>query len=643
MKSLTILTFWILLILPLFANAQELPENFPQLEAVYKHLNAQMNFPCDNCYYELAKKMDGYYLVVVTYDDTKHDKVEYVKLWDAATKKYLAIDLDKYSNLQTMDENVSFGHEGIKQKQGNCDFNYLYDYENYTTDLIKYLESKNSLKNNELEMLARAYSTEATNFIHPNISGTIISESKNLPTPDYEKVAPERINSFIKLAEKSLSYYEQIKKNDPDYKPRLIEDIGLKINEDLMHYYQTLIVVKEPLLAQSFLDRVLFSESETAAAKAILDACETGSIYIPQGDNDSYPIWYVQAKLNYRKDVSVIHSVLLYTSWYFDYVKQTCPAKISLTLDEHKSISAGVVRIAESISEIPTYEEWIKELRSSMTKIEKPNYPEVPGVISFEEGAVSFTLYTESPYLTAVNIVIMDLIANNPNSKIYVSHPNVFEDFDLRGHFTFRGPIFEFNPAEEVSYTDEKTIEILKNNLTNPAMQFSVNSTPVDFWMFDSWGLTLAYAHSSDLPDYNELYELYKQKINLNELIKSNEQRSLNSYLSAIETTSSSDLDELLKLYTPTALKMLKDISETKPLTAKDVENISFIHNFFLPSIRGMDLSKKIPLTGTQKKVANELKLKVDRLVDLKVNRENLEWSLEFLESIQGLYDNYEL
>ncbi len=643
MKSLTILTFWILLILPSFVNAQELPENFPQLEAVYKHLNAQMNFPCDNCYYELAKKMDGYYLIVVAYNDTKHDNVEYVKLWDAATKKYLAIDLDKYSNRQTMDENISFGHEGIKQKQGNCDFNYLFGYENYTTDLIKYLESKISLKNNELEMLARAYSTEATNFIHPNISGAIISESKNLPTPDYEKVGSERINSFIERAEKSLSYYKQIKKNDPDYKPRLIEDIDLKINNDLMHYYQTLTVVKEPLLAKSFLDRVHFSESETAAAKAILDACETGSIFIPQGDNDSYPIWYVQTKLNYRTDVSVIHSVLLYTSWYFDYAKQTCAAKLSLTLDEHKSLSNGVVSIEESILDIPTYKEWMKELRTEMAKDSEFDYPEVPGVFSFEGGETPFTFYVESPYLSVVDVALTDLIANNPDRKIYVSHPTIFEDFDVKGHFTFRGPIFEFNPAEEVSYIDEKTIEIFKNNLNNPAMQFSVNSSPVELWMFDSWGLTLAYAHSSDLPGYTELYELYKQKINVNELIKANEQRTLSSYQSAVEATSSSDLDELLKLYTPTALKMLKGISETKPITAKDLETLSFIQNFFLPSIRGMDLSKKIPLTGTQKKMANELKLKVDRLVDLKINRGNLEWSLEFLESIQGLFDNYEM
>lgn len=53
---------------------------------------------------------------------------------------------------------------------------------------------------------------------------------------------------------------------------------------------------------------------------AMLSACDSDAILITYGDNDTYPLWYLQEVEGYRTDVSVINSGLLSTRWYYDQV-----------------------------------------------------------------------------------------------------------------------------------------------------------------------------------------------------------------------------------------------------------------------------------------------------------------------------------
>lgn len=57
-------------------------------------------------------------------------------------------------------------------------------------------------------------------------------------------------------------------------------------------------------------------------AKNYLDSCEKNAIIFTYGDNDTFPLWYVQEVENYRTDVKVVNTSLLGTNWYIDQMRR---------------------------------------------------------------------------------------------------------------------------------------------------------------------------------------------------------------------------------------------------------------------------------------------------------------------------------
>jgi len=56
-------------------------------------------------------------------------------------------------------------------------------------------------------------------------------------------------------------------------------------------------------------------------AKNMLDSCEPNAILIVNGDNDTYPLWYLQEIEGYRTDVRIINQNLLNTDWQLEQMR----------------------------------------------------------------------------------------------------------------------------------------------------------------------------------------------------------------------------------------------------------------------------------------------------------------------------------
>ncbi len=240
----------------------------------------------------------------------------------------------------------------------------------------------------------------------------------------------------------------------------------------------------------------------------ILESCEPNAIIFTNGDNDTFPLWFLQYVKNVRRDVRVVNLSLLNTDWYIKQLRNEEP-RVPITLAdaqieglqaipwEKQNVTINVPRA--------TYEQFYNDLvrlDSSIVREENP-------AITLE---VEPTLYGQG--IRVQDLMVLRILQDNQFRRPVYFAVTVSPDnkLNLDNYMRMDGLAFKVLPVKlgnrrivdpQLMWTNINE-KFQYRNLNNPKVYYDDNTKSL-LGNYRSAFLTLAQYHAGN-------YEKYKNK-----------------------------------------------------------------------------------------------------------------------------------
>ena len=244
-----------------------------------------------------------------------------------------------------------------------------------------------------------------------------------------------------------------------------------------------------------------------------LAGCDSNAVLITNGDNDTFPLWYVQEVEGFRTDVRVVNYMLSSGYWYVHQlgkkVYDSEPLTFTLTPDQYeKGRNQYIMYVDRGIKNSVEVKELIDFIASDddrtklpITTGEKVNYMPVKklrltvdSAKCVENGIVPIEMaHLIVPYiewevrqnaLYKNDLMLLDFLANNNwERSLYFANPNALEKvIDLDEYCHLEGAVYKFMPVKAKDYIPglggihaNKSYDVIMNdfhwgNLNDPSV-----------------------------------------------------------------------------------------------------------------------------------------------------------------------------
>lgn len=238
-------------------------------------------------------------------------------------------------------------------------------------------------------------------------------------------------------------------------------------------------------------------------ARNYLNSCAPNAILFTNGDNDTFPLWYVQDVERYRTDVRVVNLSLLNTDWYIEQVRrkawiadgipQRLPeAKLRQGTNDYvpifeKENVKGFIDVDEIINfvadDTPKSKVGVGQGQSQVDYIPSKNFKiKVDKAKVLKNGTVSkdradrvvdeVTWTVNKNYIMKNDLIILDILAANDWERpIYFAITTGADSYlGLTDYFQLEGLAYRLVPYKSQSFdnqTGEINTEIMYENLVN--------------------------------------------------------------------------------------------------------------------------------------------------------------------------------
>ncbi len=350
----------------------------------------------------------------------------------------------------------------------------FYGYNGWDRDVIHNLKVYDKLPDTLTYGLARAFSNFALSAVRHQYD---YSTSKHKPA-GYETISQERLKIFTDNMDEALRIFKKLVKQNPDFKT-ITGPISLKYNNEIMFAWHTMLSVKEDQLAEKYIKQVNYDEFTLTNASNFLISVSENAILFTYGDNDTYPLWYLQANKNVRPDVSIINLSLLNTPWYIAMVKEKMkdngkPGLISFSEEDFENDKMGVIfyigakaenkrmKLKDVVSFIASGDN-LMEVSSEkdiyylptnqfILDVDRANALKSYKLSDENKAALSDSLVweTQRSYFLRNELLILDILANNNwRYPVHYSMSGEFRYFmNLNDHLQLHGLSYKLVPVD---------------------------------------------------------------------------------------------------------------------------------------------------------------------------------------------------